>query len=253
MARKLHQAIADENNTYAVIETTASSGGRKWGNYVNLSTVKVDNDMVDSLEGRRIIGNPLIEVIETWEVDSANQGPRSGYGKTLAAMLEELPGHVQGDVRYDTGVLAPDGSTKEFTPAIDQIQTVAALGKSPDQAALDAIGQADRKGSVQVSEGVYLHNQEDIISEQAQWKEHDQARGTDFIQAPYWLADDSGSAPVAIRGADSEDLRQVFKENTRVVLEQGNKKSTRATGSDEDLATPEQALAARQARYGRSM
>ena len=54
MARKLHQAISDENSTYAVIETTASSGGRQWGNYVNLSTIKLENAAAVQLPARRI-------------------------------------------------------------------------------------------------------------------------------------------------------------------------------------------------------
>lgn len=165
MARKLHQAISDENHTYAVVETAASSGGRQWGNYVNLSTVKLENADADQLTARRILGNSKIEVLESWEVDSANQGPRSGYGKTLKAMLEELPGHVQGEVLHNTGVLSPDGSTKEFGPAIEAIKKV------PVRDALTKIAETSRPPQAQ----------------------------------------------------------------------------------DEDLATPEQALAARQAKYGRGM
>lgn len=256
MARKLHQAISDENHTYAVVETTAPSGGRKWGNFVNLSTVKVDNAMVDSLEDRRVIGNPNIEVIESWEVDAANRGPRSGYSKTLDALLEELPGHVQGDVRYNSDVLSPDGSTKEFAPVIADIQSQAAFGKSLDQVAQEALDQADKQGYAQISEGVSLHSQANIVSEQAQWAELDGAKGVDFTTAPYWLTDDSGAEPVPVSGADDEDLRQVFKENARVALEQEGQSASKAAisaPSNDDLASPEEVIAARQARRGRAM
>ncbi|MGJ4727696.1 hypothetical protein [Luteimonas sp. SDU101] len=125
MARKLHKAISDETHTYAVVETAGSSGGRQWGNYVHLSTVKLANEHIDTLKSAsKLRGNPLVEVIESWEANAANQGPRSGYGKTINALIKELPQHVQGEVRYDSDVLSPNRSTTEFNPVIEDIKTL---------------------------------------------------------------------------------------------------------------------------------
>lgn len=104
MSRKVHQAISDDKHTYAVVETASSGGGRAWGIFVNLNTVKIENKHIDQLEAYRLKGNPLVEVLSSKEVDARNQGPRSGYGRALKDMLEKLPGRVAGDEIFNSGV-----------------------------------------------------------------------------------------------------------------------------------------------------
>lgn len=104
MSRKVHQAISDNKHTYAIIETASSSAGREWGIFVNLNTVKVENQHIDQLEAYRLKGNPLVEVLSSKEVDARNQGPRSGYGRALKDMLEQLPDRVAGDEIFNSGV-----------------------------------------------------------------------------------------------------------------------------------------------------
>lgn len=104
MSRKVHQAISDNKHTYAIIETASSSAGREWGIFVNLNTVKVENQHIDQLEAYRLKGNPLVEVLSSKEVDARNQGPRSRYGKALKDMLEQLPDRVAGDEIFNSGV-----------------------------------------------------------------------------------------------------------------------------------------------------
>lgn len=119
MARKIFQAISDDTHTYAVIETAGGGGGR-YRHPVKLSAIRLENDDIQTLSSARILGNAKVDVIESWDVDSRNTGSKSQYAKTLGAMLDELPSHVQGDVLHDTGLVA--NPEADFKSTIDGIE-----------------------------------------------------------------------------------------------------------------------------------
>ena len=68
------------------------------------------------------------------------------------------------------------------------------------------LAAASEQGFVRVSEGVYLHERDSIIEEQKSWSDEDGAKKMDFSAAPFWLTDDSGSAPIAVHGAEDKEL-----------------------------------------------
>lgn len=85
---KIHAEINTQNARYIVVETGTSSGG-KFGFPVKLSTVKLPLG-VEYVHARQATA----EVIESWKVDSRNQGPKSAYGRTLKALIQELADHA---------------------------------------------------------------------------------------------------------------------------------------------------------------
>jgi hypothetical protein len=87
---KIHAEINTSEARFIVVETgTSNSGWGKWAFPVKLSTVKLPAGAAYN-HARQIGAN----VIESWTVDSRNQGPKSKYGQTLEAMIEELAGHA---------------------------------------------------------------------------------------------------------------------------------------------------------------
>lgn len=104
MSRVVHRVVSDASHSVAIVQT-ASSGGRS-GQPSNLSTVRLANADLSRLLSGRVLNNAKIEVIETWRVDAANQGPRSNFGKTLEAMKGELTRHLPGQEvsRSDTPI-----------------------------------------------------------------------------------------------------------------------------------------------------
>lgn len=69
-----------------------------------------------------------------------------------------------------------------------------------------AIEAAELFGTVEIQAGVWLWTKDGIQAEQAAWDEDDQAKACDFSRSPYWLTDDAGTRPLAISGADDQDL-----------------------------------------------
>ncbi|WP_140722606.1 hypothetical protein [Pseudomonas sp. Hp2] len=149
MSRKLHRSITSETHTSAVLET-AASGGSKFGRPVALSTVRVANEDIDQLLATRIRNNPKVEVIESWNVDSSSTGPRSRYGKTLSALLSELPRHTRGEAIWDSGPLTPSGNGSEIKSLIDTIDATVRREK------LDEVAQASRPQTDLASPDEYL-------------------------------------------------------------------------------------------------
>lgn len=86
---KIHAEINNAEFRFIVVQCAGTNGGRKFGNFVNLRTVKLPAE-VAYMNARQ----KGIEVIESWEVDSRNQGPKSSYGQTLKAMITRLAGHA---------------------------------------------------------------------------------------------------------------------------------------------------------------
>ena len=48
------------------------------------------------------------------------------------------------------------------------------------------------QGCVEVTSGVYLNSQENIIADQAGWDDEDPSKGKDFTGFAIWLTTDSG-------------------------------------------------------------
>lgn len=100
MSRIIHAIASTATHSVAVIET-ASSGGR-WGQPVRLSTVRMENKNLGELFAHRVLNNPKVEAVETWDCDGAHRGPRSNFGKTLVTLKEELKGHLDGPMVAST-------------------------------------------------------------------------------------------------------------------------------------------------------
>ena len=94
MSRVIHKLQSSSTHSVAVMQTSGS--GSKYGQPAVLSTVRVKNEDLDQLFAARVRGNKEVEVIESWKVDAASQGPRSRFGKTLDAMKNELGNHLPG-------------------------------------------------------------------------------------------------------------------------------------------------------------
>lgn len=86
---KIHAEINTPDFRFIVVECAGTNGGRKFGNYVNLRTVRLPADT--EYKHARQAG---AKVIESWEVDSRNQGQKSNYARTLVSMIRELPDHA---------------------------------------------------------------------------------------------------------------------------------------------------------------
>ena len=85
---KIHAEIITSDVRYIVVET-GTSGGGKWAFPVKLSTVKLPLG-VAYVHARQTTA----QVIESWTVDSRYQGPKSAYGRTLKALIQELADHA---------------------------------------------------------------------------------------------------------------------------------------------------------------
>lgn len=98
------------SETIRVITETGASGG-KWGRPVNLSAIDVPTESLRDFVAADswLRKTDKWNVLERWEVDAANQGPRSKYGRTLAAMKKEAlaAGVAIGDEQdlQDVGIL----------------------------------------------------------------------------------------------------------------------------------------------------
>lgn len=95
MSRKIHDLTVHGDMAAAIVETAASGGGR-WESRVQLSTLRLPVKEIESLSDRRIRGNGKFQEIESWTVNGSSRGPSSKFARTLEAMKEELPGHLDG-------------------------------------------------------------------------------------------------------------------------------------------------------------
>lgn len=107
-SRKIHHLVSDGADIVAVMQTSADSRG-KWGIPVTLQTVRCSVANFDQLSATRLADNPNVEVIERWKVDARSKGPRSQYGETLGALIEEAEGHLKGPAIFKASeVLSTD-------------------------------------------------------------------------------------------------------------------------------------------------
>jgi hypothetical protein len=58
--------------------------------------------------------------------------------------------------------------------------------------AQELLAQAQTEGCVEISSGVYLHSQENIIAEQKTWEDEDESKNKDFTISQFWLITDGG-------------------------------------------------------------
>ena len=69
-----------------------------------------------------------------------------------------------------------------------------------------ALHAAINKGWVEISSGVFLYSQENIIADQANWGDEDGGKRFDFTTGPYWLSTDNCVEPIPVYGENDNDL-----------------------------------------------
>lgn len=101
---KIHHIVSDGSQVVAVTEA-ASSGGGHYVHPVKLSAIRFDVKDAEAVLGelnrsghRR---EKTFEVIERWDADARNQGPKSKFGRTLAALVDEARDHLEGQAIYE--------------------------------------------------------------------------------------------------------------------------------------------------------
>lgn len=76
--------------------------------------------------------------------------------------------------------------------------------------AAELLSALDTRGWLEVSSGMWLHTQEDLV----QWQDEneDEAQGLDFTTAPYWMANDAGHvAPIYC--PNDRDLMELIRQD----------------------------------------
>jgi len=101
---KIHHLVSDGNQAVAITEA-ASSGGGHYMHPVKLSAIRFDVKDAETAVGELNRSGhryeKAFEVIERWDVDARNQGPKSKFGRTLAALLDEARDHLKGEATYE--------------------------------------------------------------------------------------------------------------------------------------------------------
>lgn len=147
-SRKIHHLVSDGADIVAVMQTSADSRG-KWGIPVTLQTVRCSVAQFDQLSAARLAENPNVEVIERWKVDARSTGPRSKYGETLAALIEEAEGHLKRPAIYKASdVMSTDAIVQRDVGSYVQRD---AMMREVEALSLPAISQ---DGSEQRTDGV---------------------------------------------------------------------------------------------------
>jgi len=108
-------SVATDGSQTVLITQAHSSGGGQYGHPVVLSTVRCSKaDLKPVLAHLTTKGHRYpkgFEVLERWNVDSRSRGPKSRYGKTLAAMRKELGDHLSSNITQiahdDENAVAP--------------------------------------------------------------------------------------------------------------------------------------------------
>lgn len=132
------RTLATDGTQVIAITQAASSGGGRYGNLVMLSAISFDLASFDkaieelNTKGHRHAKN--FEVIERWKVDSRNQGPRSRFGKTLAALRDEVGDNLKGKVMFATDDDAKD-AVESFKPMVRAVGLHATLPAASSLAA----------------------------------------------------------------------------------------------------------------------
>ncbi len=107
---KIHHLISDGNQAVAITQSASSGGG--YAHPVKLSAIRFNvQDAEAALGELNRSGHrheKAFEVIERWDVDARNQGPKSKFGRTLAALVDEAQGHLKGPVIYEAKSMEED-------------------------------------------------------------------------------------------------------------------------------------------------
>lgn len=89
--KSIHFAALRSNGSVRAVVETATSGGQ-WGHPVLLSAVDVPAAALPAFLSARAWTGARVKdwnVVESWRVDARHRGPRSNYGQTLAALIDE--------------------------------------------------------------------------------------------------------------------------------------------------------------------
>lgn len=92
MSRTIHALASTPIKTLAIVET--GSSGNMLNPPVRLSLVAVDHKDLGQLFARRVIGNPHIEVLETYKLP-ANRGKGSVFDWRLEAMRKDMKERIR--------------------------------------------------------------------------------------------------------------------------------------------------------------
>ncbi|WP_337055096.1 hypothetical protein [Pseudoxanthomonas sp. USHLN014] len=100
---KIHHIVSDGNQAVAITQSASSGGG--YAHPVKLSAIRFNvKDAEAVLQELSKSGHrheKTFEVIERWDADARNQGPKSKFGRTLAALVDEAGDHLEGQVIYE--------------------------------------------------------------------------------------------------------------------------------------------------------
>jgi len=107
---KIHHLVSDGNQAVAITQSASSGGG--YAHPVKLSAIRFNVQDAEAAlcelnkSGHR--HEKAFEVIERWDVDARNLGPKSKFGQTLAALVDEAQGHLKGPVIYEAKSMEED-------------------------------------------------------------------------------------------------------------------------------------------------
>ncbi|WP_414617004.1 hypothetical protein, partial [Stenotrophomonas muris] len=118
---KIHHIVSDGNQAVAITQSASSGGG--YAHPVKLSAIRFDvKDAEAALGELNKSGHrheKAFEVIERWDVDARNQGPKSKFGRTLAALVDEAGDHLEGQVIYEAKGME-EGTVRAINAAAKQ-------------------------------------------------------------------------------------------------------------------------------------
>lgn len=118
---KIHHIVSDGNQAVAITQSASSGGG--YAHPVKLSAIRFDvKDAEAVLQELNKSGHrheKTFEVIERWDADARNQGPKSKFGRTLAALVDEAGDHLEGQVIYEAKGME-EGTVRAINAAAKQ-------------------------------------------------------------------------------------------------------------------------------------
>lgn len=101
-------AIAHNNiHAFAITESAAASGARRWGRWKKLRLIRFDLTTAAQVakeldrSGHRF--QKTFEVLDTFEEDKRSTGPESGFGKALEALDQALQEEAGATVKRIAG------------------------------------------------------------------------------------------------------------------------------------------------------
>lgn len=118
---KIHHLVSDGNQAVAITQSASSGGG--YAHPVKLSAIRFNvKDAEAVLQELSKSGHrheKTFEVIERWDADARNQGPKSKFGRTLAALVDEARDHLEAQVIYEAKGME-EGTVRAINAAAKQ-------------------------------------------------------------------------------------------------------------------------------------